>query len=258
MTNAIILSAGRGKRLTPLTDTAPKCLIRLHGRPLLEWQLRSLAACGVTRVCVVTGFGAADVACAMRAFGLPIEARAIFNPFYAVADNIGSAWAAAAAFGPDTVLINGDVVFEPAVLERVLATDGADMAASDIAVTVTSKADYDADDMKVLIKNDRLARVSKRLTGPVSGESIGMIRFRRGGSARFLAALRAVLETPEGTGLWYLSVIDALAREGGVGVTRVDGLTWAELDFPVDLRAAEAAARTVAARLFTAAPAVAL
>lgn len=253
MTNAIVLSAGRGKRLTPLTDTAPKCLVRLHGRPLLEWQLRSLAACGVTRVSVVTGFGAADVACALRAFGLPMEARTIFNPFYAVADNIGSAWAAAAAFGPDTVLINGDVVFEPAVLERVLATDG-----SDIAVTVSAKADYDADDMKVLIENDRLARVSKRLTGPVSGESIGMIRFRRGGSARFLAGLRAVLETPEGTGLWYLSVIDALAREGGVGVTRVDGLTWAELDFPVDLRAVEAAARTVAARLFSAASAVAL
>jgi len=253
MINAVVLSAGRGKRLTPLTDTHPKCLVRLNGRTLLEWQMRALCACGVTRVSVVTGFGAADVACALRTFGLPMEARAIFNPFYAVADNIGSCWAAADAFGADTVLINGDAVFEPAVLERVLAADG-----SDIAVTVSAKRDYDADDMKVRVCGDRLTRISKKLAGAVSGEAIGMIRFRRGGSARFLAALRAVLETTEGTGLWYLSVIDALAREGGVGVTRVDGLTWAELDFPVDLRAAEAAARVVAARLFADAPAVAL
>lgn len=245
MINAIILSAGRGKRLTPLTDALPKCLVRLHDRPLLEWQMRALAACGVSRVSVVTGFGSAAVESALRGMRLPGEARAIFNPFHAVADNIGSCWAASAAFAADTVLLNGDVVFEPAVLARVLAADG-----PDIAVTVSGKADYDADDMKVRIEGSWLTRVSKQLEGPVSGESIGMIRFRRAGSARFLAAMRAALDAPGGVSLWYLSVIDALARKGGVGVTRVDGLSWAELDFPRDLRAAEAAARVVEDRVF--------
>ena len=41
---AIILSAGQGRRLLPLTEDTPKCLLPLSGRSLLEWQLRALAA----------------------------------------------------------------------------------------------------------------------------------------------------------------------------------------------------------------------
>ncbi|MEO0957914.1 MAG: sugar phosphate nucleotidyltransferase, partial [Pseudomonadota bacterium] len=53
-TNAVILSAGRGKRLSPLTDNKPKCLVEIGGRTILEWQLRAIAANGIDRVAIVT------------------------------------------------------------------------------------------------------------------------------------------------------------------------------------------------------------
>ena len=53
---AIILSAGKGSRLLPLTADRPKCLIELSGRSLLEWQLDALAEAGLREVVVVTGF----------------------------------------------------------------------------------------------------------------------------------------------------------------------------------------------------------
>jgi len=56
MTNAVILSAGQGKRLSPLTDSRPKCLVQIGGRPILEWQIRALADAGVEDIAVVTGF----------------------------------------------------------------------------------------------------------------------------------------------------------------------------------------------------------
>ncbi|NIQ95884.1 MAG: nucleotidyltransferase, partial [Desulfuromonadales bacterium] len=68
----------------------------------------------------------------------------IFNPFYTVADNIGSCWAAKDLIGEDTLLLNGDTLFEPAIAERVIET-----AEAPISVTVDRKDSYDADDMKI-------------------------------------------------------------------------------------------------------------
>ena len=59
--SAIILSAGRGSRLLPLTESLPKCLLSVGGRSVVEWQLGALAAAGVPRATVVVGFGADKV-----------------------------------------------------------------------------------------------------------------------------------------------------------------------------------------------------
>ncbi|MGE0811304.1 MAG: NTP transferase domain-containing protein, partial [Immundisolibacter sp.] len=53
---AVILSAGQGRRLLPLTADRPKCLVDLHGKTLLQWQLDALLAAGVGPVTVVTGY----------------------------------------------------------------------------------------------------------------------------------------------------------------------------------------------------------
>jgi choline kinase len=53
---AIILAAGRGKRMADLTDDRPKCLVELNGRPLIEWQLDALRKCGIETIGIVTGY----------------------------------------------------------------------------------------------------------------------------------------------------------------------------------------------------------
>ncbi len=53
---AIILAAGRGSRMKKLTKNRPKCLVELHGRPLLDWQLKSLRSAGVKEIAIVTGY----------------------------------------------------------------------------------------------------------------------------------------------------------------------------------------------------------
>jgi len=234
MTNAIILSAGQGKRLSPLTDARPKCLVPIAGRPILEWQLRSLAAAGVDEVVVVTGFCADAVEAMLMTTNVPIDVRTVYNPFYTVADNIGSCWAAKDLFGDDTLLLNGDTLFEPEIVTRVL-----EQATAPISVTIDAKGNYDSDDMKIRREGDRLTAIGKTLELPVDGEAIGMIRLQNGGGDRFVAAMRAALQHEETLKRWYLSIIDELAREGGVGVVSIEGLTWSEIDFPRDLPIAE-------------------
>ena len=57
----IILSAGQGRRLLPLTQSRPKCSLLINGRPLLEWQLREISLCAVDEVVIATGYEAGVV-----------------------------------------------------------------------------------------------------------------------------------------------------------------------------------------------------
>lgn len=53
---AIILAAGRGERMRPLTDACPKPLLPVRGQPLMQWHARALAAAGVRRIVINTGW----------------------------------------------------------------------------------------------------------------------------------------------------------------------------------------------------------
>jgi choline kinase len=232
---AIVLSAGKGSRLLPLTAECPKCLVELSGRTLLEWQLDSLFAAGIREVLVVTGFRPELVerVIAGRAMRQG-EVATIFNPFFHVADNLGSAWMARAAMDRDFLLLNGDTLVPAALVARLLAAPR-----SPICLAVNSKAAYDADDMKVLCEGDRLVRVDKALeAGNFNAEAIGLSRFTGEGRDAFVEAVDQMIRTPEGPAQFYLRAIDRLADTGIVAAASIDGLEWAEVDFPADLELA--------------------
>ena len=87
---AIILSAGQGSRLGHLTDDRPKCLIEFAGRSLLDRQLDALAANGIDEAVVVTGFRDDQIEAVLAARSGGPSVRTVFNPFFKVADNLGS------------------------------------------------------------------------------------------------------------------------------------------------------------------------
>jgi choline kinase len=237
---AVILSAGQGRRLLPLTADRPKCLIDLAGKTLLQWQLDALLAAGVGPITVVTGYAgdAVEAVIARHYAGCPVQVQ--FNPFFQVADNLGSCWIARAAFSGEVLLLNGDTVFEPAVVKRLLAAP-----AAPIRLVTDRKATYDDDDMKVIVDGTRLLRIGKHLpVDAVDAESIGMLRYSAQGAKRFQAAVEAALREPDGLRWWYLSVIDRLADESLVEVCSIEGLRWAEVDFPRDIDAARAVVST--------------
>ena len=219
----------------------PKCLLPVGGRPILEWQLRGLAAVGIHDVAIVTGFGSRAVEAAAGAFApRGVRVQTIYNPFFAVAENIGSCFLACHLFQTSgTMLLNGDTLFEPAVPHRLLAAPDAP-----VTVTIDRKPAYDADDMKVTLDGARLLAIGKALPpGETDGESIGMLLFRGEGGALFAAGLEEALRQPDGLGRWYLSVVHAIAQTGAVRVASIEGLGWGEVDYPVDLVRAEALVR---------------
>ena len=237
MRKAIILSAGQGSRLLPLTADQPKCLIDFAGKSLIVWQIEALAANGITEIAVVTGFRDAKLGAALGA--LPqsgVTIRTVFNPFYKVADNLGSCWIVREEMDQDFIILNGDTLVSPEIIGRLIA--GATMP---ITVTIDIKDSYDLDDMKVQRDGDQLLQIGKRLEPhETNAESIGMLAFRGEGPAIFRQQVETMMRTPEGVLNWYLKAIHALAPSGVVGTVSIEGLPWAEVDFPEDLPIARA------------------
>jgi choline kinase len=121
MKKAIILSAGQGSRLGHLTDDRPKCLIDFNGRTLLDRQLDVLQANGVEEAVVVTGFRDDQIEAALAARGeRGPRVRTIYNPFYKVADNLGSLFVALSELTGDVLVWNGDTLVSEELMARVV------------------------------------------------------------------------------------------------------------------------------------------
>ncbi len=228
---AIILSAGRGSRLLPLTTDLPKCLLPIGMTTVLGMQLDTLAKAGIKKATIVTGFNEHLVEAELdkRAHGPKVKTK--FNPFFQVADNLASCWMVRKTMDKDFLIINGDTLFSPTLLEKVLAAP-----AADITVTIDKKDQYDGDDMKVTLDGAQLLSIGKTLTPQqTQGESIGMLRFMGEGRGIFKNELKRRMRNEDGTKSWYLSAIDHLAKSGvRINTTNIQGETWAELDTPED------------------------
>ncbi|HAF41945.1 MAG TPA: nucleotidyltransferase [Sphingobium sp.] len=241
ISKAIILSAGQGSRLLPLTRDIPKCLIDFNGRSLISWQVAALAANGVTDIVVVTGFRTERVEDhalqIYRESGVRI--RTVFNPFFQVADNLGTCWIAREEMHRDFIILNGDTIVSDEIVARLIA--GAQDAIT-VTVDVKAKGEYDDDDMKVnRDASGRLHAIGKRLLPPdTNAESIGMLAFTGEGPAIFRNQIDQMMRTPEGVERWYLRAIDVIAKGNRVGTVSIEGLDWQEVDFPQDVEAAKA------------------
>ena len=236
-TKAVILSAGQGRRLLPLTKNSPKCLLPISGKPIIEWQIDALLASGIEEIIVVTGFQTNLVEKLLQQrYPDHKQIRTLFNPFFEVADNLASCWVARSIMDCDFLLLNGDTILDVSLLKQVLESESAP-----ITLSIDYKKVYDEDDMKVQLDNKGLVKhVNKILPkDQIDAESIGLIYFRSNGPILFRDAVEEALRYPTELKSWYLTIIDKLAGENLVNVCSISGHRWCEIDYSSDLKKAK-------------------
>src|SRR3546814_16289403 len=118
--------------------------------------------------------------------------RTLFNPFYALSDNLATCWLARGELAGGALLLNGESLFEPAIADRLIAAPQAD-----IVVTIDRKPGYDDDDMKVLTDGDVLKAIGKTIA-QYDAEYIDFLRFSAQGAALFTRNLEAPIPRPAG------------------------------------------------------------
>jgi len=236
---AIILSAGQGRRLLPLTENRPKCLLTVYeDRTVLDLQLRALSQCGVEQATVMVGFGADLVEEHLTQHPVPgLEVETLFNPFYKLTDNLITVWLAQRAMDGNFLLLNGDTLFDAPVLERLLTAPPAP-----ITIAINEKSSYDEDDMKVSLNGRRRLRAVGKSLDPqvVDGESIGLMRFQGDGVRCFRQALEVAVRDEASLKAWYLSVLNGLADHMPIYTSSITGLWWGEVDSAEDLESVRA------------------
>lgn len=119
MTRCIILAAGQGSRLRPLTDNKPKALVPLLGKPLLERQISTLNAVGIEKIAIATGYQSEKI----KQLGHPTY----YNPDFATTNMVESLFAAREFFensNEDLIISYGDIVYQKNNIQSLLSTPG--------------------------------------------------------------------------------------------------------------------------------------
>lgn len=233
---AVILAAGVGSRLRPLTDNQPKCLIRVAGRSILEHQLAAYEAAGIEEVLVLTGYRSEQIRNACRDIARP-RITLIENADYEFTNNMYSLYLAASHVeGKPFVLSNGDVVFDPKIVAEVIGSERTDLIGCD-------KGEFAEESMKVAIDSSgRIRDIAKTIEKPDAfGNSIDLYRFSQASSSQLFARIRATVEDEDNRNDWTEVAIRDLLKSGEITMEPHDvrGLPWKEIDNGHDLLQAE-------------------
>jgi choline kinase len=232
---AVILAAGTGHRLKPLTDGSPKCLVELGGRSILDRMLQAMADAGVQNAIVVTGHMADRIDAHLARSPRAIDVVTVKNPAYATTNNAVSLAAARSAIGGRSFLLcDGDVVFTRNPFPDLLASD------VPCVVAVDAAAAFNAEAMKVELAADgRVVRLSKALEADRSaGESLGLQRIGGAALPRVWDALNDAIAR-DAARAYYEDAFQLLLDTGlRMRISSVAPGTCMEIDDAADLEAA--------------------
>ena len=165
----VILAAGMAKRLRPLTDTMPKCLLKVGGRTLLERTVDAMHQAGITEFVVVTGYRGDMIRDFLMAHFQQFSFHFLHNADYEHNNNIYSLWMAGEVVrGKDFLLMDSDILCDPAAVVRI--------ADENTAALAVNRHECGEEEMKVVVDSDmRITEISKTCRPEdAMGESVGI------------------------------------------------------------------------------------
>jgi choline kinase len=257
---AIIVAAGRGRRLGENTAEIPKCMVRANGRPILHWQLRAFAAAGIREITIVRGY------LGDRIDAGEFSAHFIDNPEWEHNNILASLMYAAGEFSGGFYFSYCDIVYAPSVVARLAAAAQRPAAVSLVidrrwadayqgrTLHPVSEAELTAIESAGPAQEVRVVQVGKGAVPAEKavGEFIGLAHFSPTGAAALTKTWQGALaagglDAPFGRAktLRQAYLTDALNAMAGTGERLapvfIDG-EWREIDTQQDLAAAELAA----------------
>ena len=230
---ALILAAGRGTRIQSVHGEHPKCLIRdtHNNNTILDHQIESLFSAGISDIGIVVGYEKEQIIEHVLTHYRGRRRRICFieNPAYAKTNNIYSLWVAEAWLNRESfVCLNADVVFDRRILVPA--------ARSRAPITMIVDPKWRDETMKVVISEDRVLRMSKRITqSQFSGTYIGITCFSWTVQNKLFGKIDNLVRS-RGENEFFNVAVQQLADEGlQFGFTSTGDLAWAEIDDAGDL-----------------------
>ena len=236
----IILAAGMGTRLLPLTRTQPKCLVNVAGKSMMAYQLDSLRAAGIEECTIVVGHMSESVRNFFGSNYRGVRLSYVENTNYDTTNNLCSFWQARMEFNDDVLLLESDLVFDPKLICELIRVDDPNVAVVDrfrpgmdgsviladggsVKALVLKSEQSHGFDYSSALKTVNIYRLSKET----------LIETILSEMEKFLAEGR--------TDQYYESVFASLigSNRMDMSVMETGNMHWAEIDTLDDLREAE-------------------
>jgi histidinol-phosphate/aromatic aminotransferase/cobyric acid decarboxylase-like protein/CTP:molybdopterin cytidylyltransferase MocA len=240
---AIILAAGIGRRMRPLSDERHKTLLEVGGQTIMGRIIDGLQANGITRVSIVTGYRGAEVEDYVTRRFVDLDIRFIRNEVYATTNNIYSMALALEhiELDEDIVLIESDLIYEPAVLSRLIKSDHANVAlvdryriGMDGTVVSVSEAGVITQVIPTSLQDEKFDFSDKFKTLNIYKFSV---EFCRTTFRKLLTYYARIIDD----NCYYELILGILIymQQVQIHAEILDGELWAEVDDPNDLRGAD-------------------
>ena len=235
---AIILAAGMASRLRPLTLTTPKSLLKVGERSLLQRSMDALIANGVTEFCIVTGYLHEMIEDFVRKqYADSIQVTFIYNKVYETTNNIYSLWLARPfAEGQEVLLLDSDLLYDPQIVTRVLATDAPN-------VLTLIRHELGEEEMKVVTDAQGSIKEISKTCNPAeaAGESLGIEKMGKDYTKALYRELEPMMNEEHLENVFYERAFERLIPQGHTyQVQDVTALFSCELDTIEDFENAKA------------------
>jgi len=225
--HAVVLAAGLGRRLRPLTEDTPKTLLDVDEKPILDHITDALAATGYEDLTVVTGFEEAQIRANLVGHD-DLSVSFVHSDRFRETNNLYSLWLARDRIEDGFTLVNSDTMFPRSALDRLRSEDGS-------ALVVDAEKDLGEEEMKVDTVDGTVVDIGKEVDG-ATGEYIGVCKFDERGARRVVEALDRFVDEGR-VNEWYEAAFRKTLDDIDVGVVPV-GDDWIEIDDSADLQRA--------------------
>ena len=236
---ALLLAAGLGSRLGPLTEALPKCLVPVSGVPILERLVRALDSHGIERLVIVAGYRAEMIRDYLgESFG-GIAIEYLVSPLYATTNDIYSLWLARQLIDEPFLLLESDVVFDEPLLAPLLQADRIAVSTQLPWMSGTTVT-LDGDGNVKAFYPPPPGVYHQHCTDPDHFMAVNICSLARDTWGEVCQRLDRYVAAGQ-TGCFYESVFAEMTADGSMALGAVVFPTerWYEIDTPADRDAAE-------------------
>lgn len=240
MIKAVILAAGMARRLQPLTNSTPKCLLPIGGKTLLSRMLDTLWHAGIHHLVMVTGFEAEQIRNHVAVHHPDFDCEFIHNELYDQTNNAYSLWLTRRAIeGDQLLLMDSDILFHPAIISTLIS-----QKPSCLALRNTGKLG----DEEIKVKPDKdgyVFKISKTiLPEEAIGESLGIEFFSESDTTRLFDITDSFIRIGQRVNDFYEAAFEeAIATGMKIKPVPIGNLPCMEIDTAADLELAIQLAR---------------
>ncbi len=231
---AIILAAGKGQRMTFDSVPMPKVMLSIGGKTLLRRHVEILHHCGVDEIVVATGYRHELIDREIAAMGASGWIETVYNPDF-VEGSIVTLWSVREQLmrGGDVVLMDGDVLYDHRIMDRLLRSDHGNCFLLD------RDFELGEEPTKLCVRDGHLVEFHKVVNVAFDfwGESVGFFRLTETIAHRLVPAAKRYLDADMRFELYDVALRDILLTDspGTFGFEDITGLPWTEIDFQLDL-----------------------